>query len=258
MALIEREDHNGVTVLALNRPERRNALSSALIEALHAALDEVEADEAVRVVVLTGRGQVFCAGGDLAGGLFGGDGVVAAERARARFGGLLGRLPRLSRPVVAAVQGDALGGGLGLMAACDLAVIDAGAQVGTPEVHVGLFPLVITAILQRQVARKPLLELMLTGAKVDAARAVELGLANRVSAPGEALAEALALGSTLAARSRAVLALGKASFHQAADLPYEAALELLNGRLTVNLLMDDAAEGMAAFVEKRRPQWRDR
>lgn len=258
MSVVLRDDRDGIATLTLNRPERRNALSSELVERLHGALSEVEADPQVRVVVLTGAGAVFCAGGDLGGGLLGGEGVLAMEQARRQFGGLLARLPKLSRPVVAAVQGDALGGGLGLLAACDLAILDPAAQVGTPEVHVGLFPLVISAVLQRQVARKPLMELMLTGAKVDAHRAVALGLANRVSAPGAALAEANELAATLAKRSRAVLALGKAAFHQAADLPYEAALEMLNGRLTVNLLMEDASEGMAAFAQKRPPRWRDR
>jgi enoyl-CoA hydratase/carnithine racemase len=137
-------------------------------------------------------------------------------------------------------------------------VIDEGARVGTPQTRVGLFPFVITAVLQRQTLRRPLLEMMLLGNKIDAQRAVSMGLANRVSAPGAALEEAMALAATLAARSRAVLALGKMAFHRAADLSYDDALAFLNGRLTVNLLMDDAKEGIHAFLERRRAVWQDR
>ncbi|MCB9662512.1 MAG: enoyl-CoA hydratase/isomerase family protein [Alphaproteobacteria bacterium] len=257
VSLVTTEIADGVAVLTMNRPERRNALSPALVEALHEALAAAGADPAVRAVVLTGAGPVFCAGGDLAGGMAG-DGVVEGERARGRYGALLAALPGCRVPVIAAVQGDAMGGGLGIVAACDLAVVDEGARLGTPEIKVGLFPFVITAALQRNVGRKALLELMLTGGRVDAARAVALGLANRVAPAGTALAEARALAGEIAARSSAIVALGKRAFYDVADLDYASALALLNGRLTVNLLTEDAAEGIAAFVEKRAPAWKDR
>jgi enoyl-CoA hydratase/carnithine racemase len=167
-------------------------------------------------------------------------------------------IPRCARPVIAAVQGDAMGGGIGIVAACDLAVVDAEAKLGTPEIKVGLFPFVISAALQRNVPRKALMELLLTGGRLDAARAVELGLANRVAPAGRALDEALALAGEIASKSKAIVTLGKRAFHQAADLPYEAALELLNGRLTVNLLTEDAMEGIGAFLGKRAPAWKDR
>jgi enoyl-CoA hydratase/carnithine racemase len=258
MAVVEIERREGVAVLTLNRPERRNALSPELMDGLLAALREAEADDDVRVVVITGRGPAFCAGGDLGGGMGVGEGVLAAERARARFAELMAAIPRCARPVIAAVQGDAMGGGIGIVAACDLAVVDAEAKLGTPEIKVGLFPFVISAALQRNVPRKALMELLLTGGRLDAARAVELGLANRVAPAGRALDEALALAGEIASKSKAIVTLGKRAFHQAADLPYEAALELLNGRLTVNLLTEDAMEGIGAFLGKRAPAWKDR
>lgn len=258
MPLVEREDRDGVAVLALNRPDRLNALSSALVDAIGEALDAVDADRDVRVVVITGRGRAFCAGGDLAEGLGSQEGVIAGHRGRGRYAELLARLPRLRTPVIAAVNGDALGGGLGLVAAADLAIADPEARLGTPEIRLGLFPWVILAALQRNVPRKALMELVMSGAKVPAARAVELGLVNRTSAPGAALDEALALAATLAARSPVVLELGKSAFYQVSDMIYDDALRYLTSQLTLNLLTEDAMEGVAAFLQKREPNWKGR
>lgn len=258
MDLVERSDDGAVAVLHLNRPDRRNALSGALIDALATALTAAAADPAIHVVVLTGRGSVFCAGGDLADGLGASEGFLAAHQGRGRYAELLLGIAKLRTPVIACVQGDAMGGGLGLAAACDLIVADPAANFGTPEIKLGLFPWIITAVLRRDLPRKPLLELMLTGAKMDAARAERLGLVNRISAPGQALAEAKALASDIASRSPAIIALGKAAFHATADLPIDAAVRQLHADLTLNLLTEDAAEGIGAFLQKRPPQWKGR
>lgn len=259
MSVLEVSLDGAVAVLKMNRPERRNALSPELVRALSEALWEADEDPQVRAVLLTGAGKVFCAGGDLAGGMQGADeGLVRAEHHRGGFGRLLGQLPKLGVPVVAAVHGDALGGGLGIVAACDLVVVDPAARLGTPEVRIGLFPHVIAAALQRVVPRRALMELVLLGERVSAERAVELGLANRVSAPGEAVSEGLALAHQLAERSAATLALGKRGFYLAADLPFDQALEVLNGRLTLNMMLEDAGEGVAAFLQKRAPEWNHR
>lgn len=258
VALVERTVADGVATLVLSRPERRNALSNALIDALIDALDDVAADPDVRVVVLTGAGVAFCAGGDLADGLGANRGFLDAHEGRGRFVALLQRLPSLKQPVVAAVNGDAMGGGLGLVAACDLVVADPAARLGTPEIKLGLFPWIILAALQRVVPRKALFELALTGGHWTADRGVALGLVNHVSPPGESVAVAQQLARTIASRSPAIVAWGKRAFYQAAEQDYDDALAYLHAQLTLNLLTEDAAEGVGAFLQKREPQWKGR
>ena len=260
MALVERESGpEGVRVLALNRPDRRNALSGALVQAIRDELRQAAVDDDVRVVVLTGRGKAFCAGGDLADGMqAGGGGFLAAHEGRGHFAEMMAEIPKLSVPVVAALNGDALGGGCGLAAACDLVVADPAARMGTPEIRLGLFPWIILAALQRNVPRKNLLELALTGDKIDAERAKELGLVNRISEPGKVLEAACELAASIAAKSPTVLKLGKAAFYQIADQPYEEALAYMHGQLSLNLLSEDAMEGVAAFLQRREPVWKGR
>lgn len=257
MSLVLIDCHEGVATLTLNRPERRNALSGALVESIHEALDEVEKDPEVRAVVLTGAGRAFCAGGDLAGGM-GGDSFLDGHLGRGRYAELLSRMPRLRVPLVAGVNGDALGGGLGLVVGCDLAVADPAARLGTPEIKVGLFPWIILAALQRHVPRKALVEMALLGERFPADQGVALGLLNRLTAPGEALAEAQELAGRLASRSPAIVALGKSAFARVSDMAYDDALAYLHSQLSLNLLTEDAAEGIGAFLQKREPQWKGR
>ena len=256
--MIERHDEAHVAVLRMNRPKRRNALSNALIEALLSALAEVDADAEVRAVVLTGAGKAFCAGGDLADGLSGGGGFVESHRGRGRFAELMAAIPRMATPVIAAVNGVAMGGGCGLVSACDLAVAAEDAKLGTPEIKLGLFPWIILAALQRDIGRKKLLELVLTGKSLSAVEAREMGLVNQVCRPGEAVQAAVALAGVIASRSPAVVGLGKQAFHQIADLDYEQALAYMHGQLSLNLLTEDAMEGVGAFLQKRPPQWKGR
>lgn len=251
---VEREGH--VAVIRLNRPDRRNALSGPLIDGLLGALDAAERD-GVRCAVLAARGAVFCAGGDLSDGTMAG-GAAEGHARRGRFAALLDRLPRLPFPVIAAVQGDAMGGGCGLVAACDLAIADPAARFGLPEIRIGLFPWIILAALRRSVPQKALMELVLTGERFDAPRAVELGIVNRTAAPGAAETEALALAATLADRPPWAVAMGKAAFYQVADLAYPDALRQMHGMLSLNLLTEDAGEGVAAFLQKRPPAWKGR
>lgn len=258
MSLVLRDDADGIVVLTLNRPDRRNALSGALVEALIDALAAAGADPATRVVVLTGSGGTFCAGGDLADGMAGSDGLLAGHQRRGRFADLLLAIRELRVPVIAAVNGDALGGGCGLAAGCDLVVADPAARLGTPEIKLGLFPWIILAVLQRDVPRKPLLELVLTGDKWTAERARELGLVNQVCAPGEVLTAARALATRIAAASPAIVGFGKAAFHRIADQPLDDALAYMQSQLTLNLLTEDAMEGVAAFLQRRDPSWKGR
>jgi enoyl-CoA hydratase len=243
--------------LQIRRERQRNSLSPQVIQELIAALGRAEADAAVRVVVLTGAGEkAFCAGGDL-GGMAQEGGFLGTHEARRQYGRLLERLSTFPRPTVARVNGHALAGGLGLVLACDLAVAVEEAQFGTPEIDVGLFPMMVMALLQRHVGRKRALEWVMTGDRFSATEALAAGLVSRVVPRAELDAQVDALAAKLAGKSRAVLSLGKRAFHAAEDLPFGAALELLAAQLSLNVLADDAAEGVTAFLEKRPPAWKD-
>lgn len=243
--------------LTIDREAMRNALSPAVVSGLLAGLEQAEADPAVRVVVLTGAGQkVFCAGGDLGG--LSGDGFLAGHESRRGYGQLLLRVQGCRKPTVARVNGHALAGGLGLMLACDFAVAVDTAGFGTPEIDRGLFPMMVMALLQRHLGRRRSLELVMLGERLSASRALEWGLVNRVAAPEAFEAAVGELVDALAKKSQAILALGKRAYLTAEDLPLAQALELLSANLSLNVLADDAAEGVTAFLEKRPPTWRDR
>lgn len=253
---------HGVRILTLNRPERRNALSPELVVALTEALVDADADAHVRAVVITGADDgsaksAFCAGGDLGGGPAG-EGFFEQHKERGAFAELLLQLRRMTTPTIAAVNGTALGGGLGIALGCDLAVAAEDADLGTPEVKRGLFPMMIAALLYEQLPRKAANELVLLGGKVSGARAVEMGLVNKVLPRGEVLPAALTLAMQLAALSPSVLQLGKRAIAQQQDMPFEQKLAFLRDQLTLNLMLEDAAEGIAAFLEKRDPQWKGR
>ena len=255
MSTVLYERDGAVATLVLNRPTRRNALSAELVEALHAALDRAEADEQVGAVVLTGAGKSFCAGGDLAGGMAGA-GFLAGHEGRGRFAQLVGRIPKSPLPVLAAVQGDALGGGLGIVAACDMAWAHPTARLGTPEIRVGLFPWIIMAPLRRHLGPKQLHELVMTGEKISADRGVALGLLNGVAE--DVRAHVTERAHKVAGCSPAIMRMGKAAMVHTEDMSWDESLAYLHTQLTLNLLTEDAAEGVTAFLEKREPTWKGR
>lgn len=220
------EDRGAVRLLTMNRPQKRNALDTALTQALLEALRAADADAAVRAVVLAGAGPAFCAGADL--GEF--KDLVPEKRhlvdARAELTMQLHlAFPRMAKPVVTAVQGAALGGGAGLAIAGDLAVMAEGAKLGYPETRHGIVAAIVMANLVRQVGRKAAFELVALGEPVDARRALALGLVNRVVPEDALLAEALALAARLAEVKPAAMEATKRLFHEAADLPLEEALQ---------------------------------
>jgi len=246
-----------VATITIDREARRNALSWEVIRSLRAALAEAKADPDVRVVVLTGAGEkAFCAGADL-GGMAGAD-FTALHDSRGELADLFRDLYALGKPTIARVRGFALAGGFGLALACDLVVAADDAQFGTPEIDVGLWPFMITVPLVRSMPPKVVLELMMTGRRVDAAEAQRLGFVTRV-VPVPELDDAVGeLAGNLASKSAAIMKLGRDSFHAVWDLAADEALRLLHPMLTVATQTEDSAEGIAAFQEKRPPVWRDR
>ncbi len=243
--------------LIIDDPERRNPLSLPVMEELRDALGTAAADRMVRVVVVTGAGdRAFSAGGDLAGGFF--DKPLELHHQRGAFADVLRLMRRLGKPTIARVNGHALAGGFGLAAACDIVVAVEQARFGTPEIDVGLWPMMIGAVLVRCMPRRAVLELMLTGRLIDAAEAKALGAVSRVVPADRLDDEVDALVAQLAAKSPIILRLGRDAFYAVDDLGFDEALDHLQAGLTSVASTDDAAEGVRAFLEKRSPQWMGR
>lgn len=247
-------DVGPIARVTLNRPDKRNPIGPATCGELVHALAALGADPAVRVVVLTGAGPAFSAGGDLSAmGGGGGGGVPPASLVD-----LLTAMHRLGKPIVARVHGPALAGGLGLMVACDVVIASDAAVFGTTEIQVGLWPMMITAELVRNIGRKRTLEMMLTGRKLPAAEALAIGLVTEVVPAADLDARIDAVAAALADKSPAALRLGLTAFYASADLDHEPALRYLEGELAKVLALEDAAEGIAAFLGKRKPVWKGR
>lgn len=243
--------------ITIDRAERRNALSPDVWRGISRRLSEAEADDGVRAVVLTGAGdKAFCAGGDLGG--MTDAGAVAQHHERAEIGDLFVQMRRSRLPIVARVNGHALAGGFGLMLACDHVIAVEGAGMGTPEINLGLWPFMITAVIQRDVPRKYALELMLTGRRVTAREALERGIINRVVGAAELDPAVDEFVQTVASKSPLITALGKRSFYEAEDMSVEQGLPYLAGLLTVALQSEDTVEGVTAFLQKRDPEWKGR
>lgn len=238
-----------VARITLNRPEKRNPIGPSTCGELVQALTEIKARPELRVVVLTGAGTVFSAGGDLAG-------MQAGTGPTASLVDLLLAMHELNKPIIAMVNGPALAGGLGLMVACDVVIAADTAQFGTTEIAVGLWPMMITAEITRSVGRKRTLDMMLTGRKLDAAEALACGLVTRVVPAAELEAATQALASEIAERSPAAIALGLSAFYRSQDMELAPQLRFLEGELGRVLALDDAREGIAAFLGKRKPVWK--
>jgi enoyl-CoA hydratase/carnithine racemase len=250
-------DEDGpILTLTLNRPEKRNALSLDLMRDLTARLEEVGRSSQVRAVILAGAGPVFSAGHDLS---------ELRHRSlpeyRAVFGActqLMAAIQQIPQPVIARVHGMATAAGCQLVASCDLAVASEEAQFATPGVRLGLFCSTPMVALSRAVGRKRALEMLLTGAPIDARTAAAWGLVNRV-VPRERLeAETLALARAIAEASPLTVALGKQAFYAQVDLDQEKAYAYAREVMSMNAVAADAQEGIGAFLEKRPPRWQGR
>jgi enoyl-CoA hydratase len=247
---------DAVATITINRPDHRNALSTETVAELREALKEAKGEAQARVIVITGAGKVFCAGADLNSFL--------SEQPEDRYvqrrtlADLFLEMTELGKPTIARVNGHALAGGFGLVAACDLAIAAEGAQFGMPEVNVGIFPMLIMAIVFRNLPRKAAMELMLTGKRIDAAEATRLGLINRY-VPAERLdKEVGALAAELAKKSPIGMKLGLEAFYRMQDMSFPSAIAYLQDQLAILSLSDDLKEGVAAFFEKREPRFTGR
>jgi enoyl-CoA hydratase/carnithine racemase len=258
---LRRTDDGPVAILALDRPQARNALSEALIAAISAELDAIAAEPGVRVVVITAEGPVFSSGHDLreltAHRAAGDRGRAAFDRILRSCAAMMQRVVRQPQPVIAAVEGTATAAGCQLVASCDLAVAGEAARFCTPGVHIGLFCSTPMVALSRNVARKHAMEMLLLGELVPAAEARRMGLVNRVTPVGGALAEAMAMARVNAQKSGPVLAIGKRAFYEQAEMPLARAYDHAAAVMVENMLARDAQEGIGAFLEKRPPVWEE-
>jgi enoyl-CoA hydratase/carnithine racemase len=242
--------------ITLSNPARRNAIGPRMVTELLWALEDARAASEVRAVVLTGDGEAFCSGGDFAE-MRAVDGSAGGTLPpKGDFADVLYALCTSDKPVVAKVNGHALGGGLGLVAASTFAIASTEAKFGTPEIRMGIFPMIIMAVLSRHVPRRRLLEMMLLGQTFGADEAARLGLINRSVARERLDEEVRAVTESIASKSAHTIRLGLRAFAAQDDLDLEHALPLLRDRLAECLATEDAHEGLAAFVEKRPPRWR--
>lgn len=255
--MVRYEVSEGRATLTIDQPRRRNPLSVETLDSLLEGTRRALEDPQVRVLIYTGAGdRAFCAGADLEGGIF--DAPVGMHRERGALADLFRLMIRGGKPTIARVNGHALGGGFGLMCACDIVICVDDVKLGTPEVRVGVWPMLISAVLARTIPRRPLLEMMMTGRLLTPARALALGAVSRVVKRDGLDREVSETAAALQARSPAALQLGKDAFWMVDDLGLDAGLDYLAGGLTATLLTEDAQEGITAFMEKRAPAWSGR
>jgi enoyl-CoA hydratase/carnithine racemase len=259
--ILLRETIGSIAVLTLNRPAARNSLSEAMIASLHAELDAIRNDKAVRGVVIAANGPAFSAGHDMK--------ELTARRAdpdrgRAFFAEMMNAcsammqaIVHLPKPVVASVQGIATAAGCQLVASCDLAIASEAASFATPGVDIGLFCSTPMVALSRNVPRKQAMEMLLTGEPIPAERAREIGLVNRVVPAGTERDAAIALAEKVALKSAYTVKLGKEAFYRQAEMSLAEAYRYAAEVMTENMMARDAEEGIGAFIEKRTPTWRD-
>jgi enoyl-CoA hydratase/carnithine racemase len=245
----------GVATVTLNRPGQFNALSAALIKDLQAALDRIAADRGVRVAVLAAGGRGFCAGHDLKEIRAMGD-VPAVEALFADCSRMMMSLAALPQPVIAKVHGIATAAGCQLVASCDLAVASSDARFATPGVNIGAFCATPSVALGRTVARKHAMEMLLTGGFIDAQRAFEIGLVNRVVAPDALDAAVEDLARAIASKSSMAIASGKGVFYRQLDLSLADAYAMAGHAIACDFFSEDGQEGVDAFLQKRAPHWK--
>ena len=250
------EPEGTIALITLNRPQRRNALSLALMQELIDCLGTIGGQRDLRAVILAAAGKVFSSGHDLAE-MVGRD-INEYRRLFDVCTELMARIQSIPQPVIAEVQGLATAAGCQLVATCDLAIASEEAEFATPGVRIGLFCTTPMVALSRAVGRKRALEMLLTGEPIDAHKAADWGLVNRVVAAGELRAETRKLANRIAEASGLVVALGKQAFYTQIDLDQPKAYAYAKAVMSMNSLAHDAQEGISSFMEKRTPSWTGR
>jgi enoyl-CoA hydratase/carnithine racemase len=257
--LIERPQAH-VAVLTMNRPAARNSLSVAMIDALHLAITELAHKANVSAIVLAAKGPVFSAGHDLkeltAHRADDDHGLAFYELAMTRCSAMMQAIVACPKPVIAAVAGTATAAGCQLVATCDLAVAAEEAQFCTPGVNIGLFCSTPMVALSRNVGRKRAMEMLLLGEMLPAAQAAEYGLVNRVVPGPQVLKTALELAAKITEKSPATVSIGKRAFYEQIEMPLKEAYASATRVMVENMMARDAAEGIAAFLDKRKPDWK--
>jgi enoyl-CoA hydratase len=247
-----------VATITLNRPEQRNPLSAGMLRDLITAFDWCRADEAIRVVVLTGAGdRAFCSGADLSS-FEAGAAEAVRHKERHAFVELFSLMTDLGKPIIGRINGHALAGGMGLAGSCDLLIAVDTATFATPEINVGVWPMMIQAVLARNLPRKVLLEMAMLGERWTATQMQSVGFVNRVVTRELLDTTVDEMAEKLAKKSPVVMRLGKDSFYRQQDMDLAPALEYLYGELLKVLTTDDAKEGVLAFFEKREPNFKGR
>jgi enoyl-CoA hydratase/carnithine racemase len=244
-----------VVTLTMNRPKQFNAISSEMLDALQAALDVIAGDESVRVVILTGNGPAFSGGHDLK--------EMMENRTESFIGGLFDRcsavmlaMQQVPQPVIARVHGTATAAGCQLVAACDLAVASTEARFATSGINLGVFCATPGVPVSRNIARKRAFEMLFTGEFIDARTALEWGLVNRIAAPERLDDEVARLVAMILEKPSRVVAAGKRLFYEQIESKLPNAYRIASEAITKNMLGEDAAEGVGAFIEKRKPNWK--
>ncbi|MFK7805622.1 MAG: enoyl-CoA hydratase/isomerase family protein [Anaerolineae bacterium] len=249
MSVLLYEVKDLVATMTINRPERRNALSGEVIDLMHEKLDAAEADPNVRVLIITGTGEkAYCAGADLGGGV--GKGGTNG------YADLLKRIVNFSKPTISKVHGYCLAGGMGLMLASDIVIASDESKFGTPEVNVGLWPSMISALIYRNMLPKQALPMILLGERFGADKALKMGFLTEVVSAADLDATVQTIAQKLTQKSPIGMKLGKASYTAMQHMPLEDALDFLSQELTKVAVTEDAAEGIQAFMEKRKPQFK--
>jgi enoyl-CoA hydratase/carnithine racemase len=244
------ETRGNVAFLTINRESRRNAISQEMITAFLTHLDRLDQDAEVRAVCVTGAGdKAFCSGADLAGTLSGQDRLAGPRN----YAALLKRMAAFGKPLVARVNGSCLAGGLGLMLSCDIVIARNDASFFTPEVNVGIFPMMVGALLYRHMSRKKALDMALTGRRISAPEAERMGLITRAAEPERLDQEVNETLQILTSKSPIGMRIGKEAFRVMSDMPFDEAVDYLCEALGRVIATEDAQEGMMAFLEKRKP-----